>query len=125
VVLETGCCSVRAGSGPQVGTLALLSRRPEGIELEVDAATPATVVVLQSYDPDWGAQLDGRDVAVHPADVLFQGVQVPRGRHLLSLRYRPAAVRAGVLASAIGAVGCAALAVWPLRSRPRRFRARR
>ncbi|HLQ63029.1 MAG TPA: YfhO family protein, partial [Candidatus Acidoferrales bacterium] len=101
----------RAGAAP--AAVRELVREPGRLELEVDASGPAWIAVLQSYAPGWTARVDGREVAVHPADVLFQAVPVPAGRHRLSLTYEPLSVRLGVAASLLGLLLTLGLAAWP------------
>ena len=78
------------------------------------------MVVLQSYSPDWVATVDGATVPIRAADVLFQGVSVPAGHHVVTLRYRPASVTAGLASSAAGIIGLGALLVIPTVLRRRR-----
>lgn len=115
VVLEAPCCHT-AGAA-EVGRV---DRRSQSVEVEVEAREPAVLVLLQTYSADWKATVDGRPVNLMPADVLFQAVQVPTGRHRVRLSYQPAAVTAGAVASAGGAAAIAVLVVTGLRRRRRR-----
>ena len=94
-------------------TVAVTRRDPGAIDLDVHAAAPATVVVLQSYTPDWAAQVDGTSTPVRAADVLFQSVVVPAGHHVVTLRYHPTSVTIGLVASGAGLVGFAGLLAAP------------
>jgi len=100
--------------------LALVSvqrESPEQITVQVRTDGPVVVVIHESWSPDWRASLDGRTVADHPADLIFQGVLVPLGAHTLELRYEPAGVTRGLALSGAGVAGLLALAILPL---PRR-----
>ena len=97
------------------GEVTVRGRRPGRIDLAVDARAPATVVVLESWAPGWGARVDGSGVAVRPADVLFLSVTVPAGRHEVVLEYRPASVSLGLAASALGCLGLLLLVLAPRR----------
>jgi hypothetical protein len=109
VVVETTDSSLPSGQANVVVT-----RHDAGaVDLGVTAATTATVVVLQSYTPDWTAQIDGSPTPVHAADVLFQSVSVPAGHHVVTLRYQPASVSLGLATSAAGIVGLLALFAVP------------
>ncbi|MBO0730577.1 MAG: YfhO family protein [Acidimicrobiaceae bacterium] len=93
------------GSGPRAGgraTVAVVSRQPGKVELDVNAVRAAEIVVLQSYAPGWDATVDGRPTPIVPADVLFQAVRVPAGRHHVSLLYRPSSVALGLGLSVAG-----------------------
>ena len=63
----------------------------------------------------------GQAAAVRPADVLFQAVQVPAGRHRLTLSYEPVSFKLGVAATVLGLIltaGLALSALWrPIRRR--------
>jgi hypothetical protein len=109
VVVETG------GPNPPDGQARVVVTRQDAgaVDLDVTAAAPATVVVLQSYTPDWAAQIDGSNAPVRAADVLFQSVSVPAGHHVVTLRYQPAAVSFGLATSALGILGLVALFAVP------------
>ncbi|HUQ63938.1 MAG TPA: YfhO family protein [Acidimicrobiales bacterium] len=95
-------------------SVALGYHRPQTIGLRVDGATPSTIVVLQTYTPGWVARVDGKEVPVRAADILFQSIDVPAGSHQVTLRYEPASVKYGLVATALGlllTVGLSALAV--------------
>jgi hypothetical protein len=103
VVVER-CCAGPAAPvpGPERAAAEVTARQPGAIDIDVSTATPGTLVVLQSYMPDWIARIDGRPAPLEPADILFQSVQVPSGHHLVTLRYEPASVAVGALMTALG-----------------------
>lgn len=115
VVIE-GCCPYTGSASVEV-----TRRDPGAIDLSVTADQTATIVVQQSFQPGWEATIDGRPTAIMAADVLFQAVEVPAGKHVLALRYRPASVTIGEATSAVAALG---LAGWALVLFARRRRAR-
>jgi uncharacterized membrane protein YfhO len=83
------------------------------VSIEVDAPAPAVVVVKNSYDPHWHAEVDGRPTAVLPADYLMQGIPIPAGRHTVTLTYRDSSLGYGVLASALAISGLLVSSLWP------------
>ena len=105
VVVER-CCAGSAAPvpGPDQAAVAVKARQPGAIDLDVSAASPGTLVVLQSYAPGWVARIDGRRATVEAADILFQSVHVPAGHHLVTLRYEPLSVAVGGLMTALGLV---------------------
>jgi len=109
VIVETG------GSTPPSGQASVAVTRQDAgaVDLDVTAATAATVVVLQSYTPDWSAQVDGLRTPLRAADVLFQSVSVPAGHHLVTLRYQPASVSVGLATSGLGLLALIALFTFP------------
>ncbi len=116
VIVENGDATAPSGNADVVVT----RQAPGAIDLDVSASAPATVVVLQSYTPDWKATVDGVDTTVRPADVLFQSIVVAPGHHVVSLRYRPASVTVGWVTSIAGVVGLVALFAVPAALRRRR-----
>jgi hypothetical protein len=93
--------------------------------LALDVETPAAAVLYwaDGFDPSWRAWVDGKEVAVHRANLAFKAAFVPAGRHAVRFEYRPTPiVVTGLLFVAMGFAG-AALGVWALASpsRPPRF----
>jgi hypothetical protein len=110
-------------SPPDGQATVLITRQDAGaVDLDVTATTAATVVVLQSFTPDWVARVDGTPAPVRPADVLFQSVSVAAGHHVVSLRYQPASVTYGLGTSLLGVLGLVALFGVPMGVRRRRAR---
>ena len=62
---------------------------PTGIRLA--AAVPAGggyLVLLDSWDPNWSAEVDGESARVLEADGLFRAIHLAPGHHDVTLRYR-------------------------------------
>lgn len=81
------------------------------IEIDADATAPTFVVVAQTFYHDWHAFVDGRRVSVYRANVGFQAVPMPKGRHHIRLLYIDSGFRAGLGLSVITLLGCLALPV--------------
>jgi hypothetical protein len=86
-------------------------RRADRLVVDMDANAGGHLVVAEAYEDGWKATLDGSEVPVRPANVLFRAVAVPAGSHRVELRYRPAAVYWGAALTATGLVALAALLV--------------
>ncbi len=72
------------------------------------ATGPGLLVVSEVYDPGWRATVDGQPAEIVPADGVLRGVYLGAGEHEVEMVYRPLAVMAGMLASAITLVHLAA-----------------
>lgn len=48
---------------------------------------PHVVVIANMFDPGWKAAVDGKETRIFRTNYLFQGVLVPGGDHIITLRY--------------------------------------
>lgn len=76
--------------------------------LTVEAPAPALVVIAQSFYHDWHAHVDGKPVPLLRANHAFQALQVPAGRHEITLRYEDSIFRLGALISTLTLLVCLA-----------------
>jgi hypothetical protein len=86
---------------------------PERVEVATESAGDAYLALADTFDPGWSATLDGRPVPIRPAWITFRAVFVPRGRHTVVFRYRPAGFDRGLVLTGCGlllTLGCLA---WP------------
>jgi hypothetical protein len=67
-----------------------------------DSRRPDVLIVRETYDPGWRAEVDGRPVALGQERATFLAVPVPAGRHTVVLRYAPREVQLAAAASALG-----------------------
>lgn len=82
-------------------SVSVLSRRPDAVELLVEAGgpRPAFVAVNQTWDAGWRARVDGARAAVHRVDISLSGLVVPPGRHRVELFYRDPSISVGLAVS--------------------------
>ena len=94
-----------------------LRETPNTATIDVDAAAPSPLVMLVTRHKYWHVTLDGRETAVAPANIAYQSVVVPAGRHRVAMRYRNPLIGWGATLSALA---LAAITVpIPPRRRPR------
>jgi uncharacterized membrane protein YfhO len=88
------------------------------IKIQLNCHTHGRIIVRETFDPSWRAELDGAAVAVEPHSGAFLGVPVPAGRHDLVLCYDPPEVRTALAAtlSALAATVFALTGFCPFRS---------
>jgi prepilin-type N-terminal cleavage/methylation domain-containing protein len=74
-------------------------------EVVIEAALPANgyVVLRDSYDSSWRADVDGRPAEIARANGLYRAVRLPAGRHSIRFRYRPRDLFAGLTISGMTA----------------------
>jgi len=85
MLVDTGD-STNATSG---GRVELRHYSATCILADVTSNSGCGLIVSNSFSPYWHAWTDNSAVALRPADLAFQGVQVPAGTHRVRLEYRP------------------------------------
>jgi uncharacterized membrane protein YfhO len=63
------------------------------------------LVVFNSYEKGWRAEVNGNAARVLPADAAFQAIRLPAGEHAVELRYRPRGLFAGISIGVAGLIG--------------------
>ena len=76
------------------------------VDAEIETAAPSLVVVAQTYYHNWHAGVDGQPAQLLRANVAFQAVQVPAGKHKLHLFYRDRVFEIGAAISLCMWVNC-------------------
>jgi hypothetical protein len=120
LVLEAGRSGATSAPAAFGGTASFQWEGTQSARLEVDAPSPAVVLVRNAYAPGWHATVDGHPAPVVPADYLVQGIPVPAGHHVVRLAYRDRTIGNGLIGSAV-ALGAllAAAGLFAIRERRR------
>ncbi len=83
------------------------------VDAEVEAAESSLVVVAQTYYHNWRVTIDGQSAPLLRANVAFQAVQVPAGKHHLHFFYQDRAFENGAVISGLAWLGSlGALLIW-------------
>ncbi len=70
------------------GTITRLD--PNHVTAEIVTPGPGLVVVAEAYYPQWSATIDGQDVDIMPANLMFRGIPVvSAGKHTIDMKLRP------------------------------------
>jgi hypothetical protein len=78
-----------ADARPTAGRITVLE--PNHLRAEIETPGPGLIIVNEAYYPGWSATVDGDEVAIQPANVMFRGIPVDSaGRHVIEMRLRPA-----------------------------------
>ncbi|NOT63167.1 MAG: YfhO family protein, partial [Acidobacteria bacterium] len=77
----------------------ILSRQPGSLEIETDAARPSLLVISEMAYPGWQAAVDGQPVNWQRANHMLCGVPLTAGKHRVTFRYRPSAIKIGAMVS--------------------------
>jgi prepilin-type N-terminal cleavage/methylation domain-containing protein len=75
-------------------------------EVVVEATLPADgfVVLRDTYDPSWTADVDGAPAALARANGVYRAVHVAAGRHVIRFRFRPRDLFVGLTLSSMAAL---------------------
>jgi hypothetical protein len=88
---EAGAAVEEAGGPARESRVVIRSYRNTKVVVEVDAAHAGFVVLNDVWHPWWTVDVDGEDVPILRANVLFRAVHVPAGRHVLTFAFEPIA----------------------------------
>lgn len=86
------------GSGA-AGSVEIVERQPNVVTLRAELFRPGYVVLLDRFDPNWHATLDGQEVPILRANFMFRAVRANAGQHLIRFYYRQRGLRAGLVLS--------------------------
>jgi hypothetical protein len=104
VFLPLDARSLTTVTNSTVAKISTKSFAAHKIEVEVEAAEPALVVVAQSFDHNWKAYVNGRPVRLLRANHAFQALEVPAGHHQVTLLYRSKIFYCGAVISLLSGV---------------------
>jgi prepilin-type N-terminal cleavage/methylation domain-containing protein len=113
------------GPGPPAAPFArIVEDEATTVVVEASAERAGTLVLRDSYDPSWRADVDGVPAEIARANGRFRAVALPPGRHVIRFSYRPHELITGLIISGMMALLLLpALAASSWRGRPRRARA--
>jgi hypothetical protein len=97
-VVEPGSTPA-ASSRASAGQVQIVRRDPNSVTLHAQLAHAAYVVLLDRYDPNWQATLDGHPATVFRANQIFRAVYAGAGFHEIRFDYRQRGLRLGIVIS--------------------------
>jgi len=86
---------------------------PSKETIQVEAPGPALVFISQAFYHNWKARVDGKAVPLWRANYAFQAVEVPAGRHEVTLVYWDKMFWIGTFLAVWAGLVCAALWFMP------------
>ena len=87
------------------GTIKVISKTPNSIELNVDTDSEQFLVLSEIYYSDgWIANLDDKEIPIEKTNHLLRGVKVNSGNHKLVFEFSPSTYKASVSAVWLGDV---------------------
>lgn len=89
VLLESLPPGLMVPTNASAATARIVSYGNTEVVIETKSDRGGVLVVNDLWHPSWMADVDGREVEVLRANVLFRGVQVPAGVHRVRFSFRP------------------------------------
>lgn len=77
------------------------------IELRTHNQCAGFLVSSEIYYPEWHAYIDGKETTIREGNLAFRTLYVPSGTHVITFRYIPVMVYAGMVMSALTIIFCA------------------
>jgi uncharacterized membrane protein YfhO len=74
------------------------------VVVSVQAPTAGYLVLTDAWYPGWQVRVDGQEVPLLRADLIFRAVYLEAGQHTVEFTYAPASFRTGLLVSAVALV---------------------
>jgi hypothetical protein len=71
----------------------------QSVNIKAEASVPSLVVVAQTYYHNWQAEVDGAPTPLLRANLAFQAVQMPAGKHTIRIFYHDRAFEIGAAIS--------------------------
>ena len=90
---------------------------PEHLVVRATTTAPGLLTLTEQFDDGWSAELDGHSVDLVKVDGFMLGVELPRGTHTVTFRYRAPGLRAGIVVSLLASIGVVVLLVTGRRRR--------
>ncbi|MFI5016078.1 MAG: hypothetical protein ACHQAY_27395 [Hyphomicrobiales bacterium] len=86
-----GDYGLASGTEPTRGEamVRIVSYKRNCVIIEADTDKPGVLVLHDLFYPGWEAMLDDQLVPILKTNLLFRGVELPRGRHIIAFRFNP------------------------------------
>jgi len=90
-------------SSPDSTSVKLIDYGLHNLKFEVETDTTSFLTVSEIYYPaGWKAFLDGKETEIYPTNYIFRGVVVPKGKHILEMKFEPETYKLSLKLSLIG-----------------------
>ena len=87
----------------------IITYEPERVAIAAEVATPAVLIVADTFYPAWRATVDGIPAPILRANLMFRGLTLEPGQHQIVLTYDPPRWRLGAAVSLGTLAGLAAV----------------
>ena len=104
-------CPTLPDGEQESGAARIVRHEPERIDLAVTLPHEGVLVLSEPWFAGWECQVNGQLARIWRANGILRAVILPPGSHWVSFRYEPSSVYLGGVASAVGLLASAGLAL--------------
>ena len=77
-------------SAPQKSSVKMLDFQLQYLKFDVETDTTSFLTISEIYYPaGWKAFIDGQETEIYPVNYILRGVVVPKGKHILEMKFEP------------------------------------
>lgn len=89
---------------PAPGVATITSYQPEKVTIMTESTAAGLLVLTDTYFPGWWAWVDAKPTKLYPANWALRAVEVPEGRHIVTMKYEPDSLLYGAILSFVSAL---------------------
>ncbi len=97
-------------SNPALEEATVTHQEPDKLRVTVRTDAAGLLVLSETVDPAWQAEVDGTPAPILTADHLLRAVPVPAGEHTVELRYESTTLKVGTAISLLAYTGV--IGIW-------------
>lgn len=71
------------------------------VKIQTQTQSEEILVLADQYEEGWHAKIDGREVSISPANLIFRAIKIPSGKHEVVFNYYPKSFDTGLKISGI------------------------
>ncbi|HOW60067.1 MAG TPA: YfhO family protein [Candidatus Omnitrophota bacterium] len=75
------------------------------VKIRATSDHPGFLILSDTYFPGWKATVDGKKAKIYIADLMFRGVFIEKGSHIIEFHYRPLSFIVGAILSLLTFLG--------------------
>ncbi len=84
-----------------VGKVAIREYSPNRIVIETESNGSGFLVVGNKWHPDWRCCVDNTPQPIYLANGIMQGVEIPAGKHIVTMNFRPVSYQTALVLSSL------------------------
>lgn len=70
-------------------TLSIHQYNSQLIEVTTELPSPAFLLIADRYDPDWKAEVNGKEIPIERANFIQRAIPLPAGKSMVKIKYSP------------------------------------